>query len=60
MARTDSHMPIRAYAGPSTRRVPSLAAFLSRNSSGSIPSASQISSMIVSTANAAFVAPGAR
>ena len=46
-------MPMRAYTGPSIRRVPSRDAFFKRNSSGSILSCAQISSITVSVAIAA-------
>src|SRR5205085_11218740 len=48
------------YGGPDARQSPSLAPFLRRNSSGSIPIARQISSTTVSVANSEAVAPGAR
>jgi len=55
-----STKPILRKTGPVGWRLPSLAALSSRNSTGSMPNCSQISSMTDSAAKAAVGEPGAR
>ena len=59
MAFNISTAPILGYFGPSALLVPSLEALINLKSIGSIFSSEAISSIIVSVANVALVAPGA-
>ena len=60
MASNTSLQPILGYTTPSMRRVPVVALFLSRRTSGSIPNSAASKSTTCSVAKATCVEPGAR